>query len=166
MVPKRIANKRSVLEALDNQRWLLDILGIVTWTVAEEFHRLGEILSDILLQPGIEEKHFLKLTSSGTYSAKSAYKALFLGSTKFEPWERIWKSWVPRKCSFLWLAAHNRCWTTDRLEKRNMPHAELCVLCDQEKETINHLLVGCVFACQFWFFILQRNGLVTMEPPT
>jgi hypothetical protein len=50
MVPKWIANKRSVLEALDNQRWLLDILGIVTWTVTEEFHRLGELLSDIRRQ--------------------------------------------------------------------------------------------------------------------
>jgi hypothetical protein len=62
---------------------------------------------------------------------------------------------------FLWLAAHDRCWTADRLEKRNLPHAPLG---DQEKETINHLLVGCVFARQFWFVILQRVGLAAMVP--
>jgi hypothetical protein len=65
---------------------------------------------------------------------------------------------------FLWLATHDRCWTADRLEKRNLPHAPLCLLCDQEKETINHLLVGCVFARQFWFAMLQRVGLVAMAP--
>ena len=31
------------------------------------------------------------------------------------------------------------------------PH---CPLCDQESETINHLLVACVFSGQFWFGLL------------
>ena len=30
---------------------------------------------------------------------------------------------------------------------------------NQEEETINHLLVSCVFAWQFWFFLLQHFGI-------
>jgi hypothetical protein len=60
---------------------------------------------------------------------------------------------------FLWLVAHDRCWTTDRLARRNLPHPELCALCDQEEETINHLLSSCVFAREFWFILLKRVSL-------
>jgi hypothetical protein len=43
----------------------------------------------------------------------------------------------------LWLAAHNKCWAADRLAKRGLSHPDKCLLCDQEEETINHLLVSC-----------------------
>jgi hypothetical protein len=90
---------------------------------------------------------------------------MFFGSIQFNPWERIWKSWAPSKCKFfIWLAAHDRCWTADRLAKKGLPHPAKCPLCDQEKETINHLLLTCVFSRQAWFFILQRVGLQSLAP--
>jgi len=36
--------------------------------------------------------------------------------------------------SSLWLMAHNRCWTADRLARRGLPHPEECPLCEQEDE--------------------------------
>lgn len=53
---------------------------------------------------------------------------------------------------------HNQCWTSDRLAKRNLSRPSCCPLCEQEDETINHILVNCVFSRQFWFFLLQRWG--------
>ena len=74
-----------------------------------------------------------------------------LGAIQFDPWERIWKSWALGKCKFfLWLVAHNRCWTADRLAKRGLNHPPKCPLCDEVDETIDHLLVSCVFTRQFW----------------
>jgi len=35
----------------------------------------------------------------------------------------------------------------------------MCPLCDQVGETIDHLLVSCVFNRQLWFSILQMFGL-------
>ena len=64
----------------------------------------------------------------------------------------------------MWLAAHNRCWTADRLTRRNLPHPERCPLCDQAEETIDHLLVSCIFTRQVWFRILQKLGLQTLTP--
>ena len=37
-------------------------------------------------------------------------------------------------------------------------------LCDQVGETIDHLLVSCVFSRQFWFYILQHFGLQAAAP--
>lgn len=88
-----------------------------------------------------------------------------MGRTIFRPWERIWKSWAPAKCRFfLWLVAHKRCWTSDRLARRGLPHPEQCPLCDQADETIDHLLVACVFSRQFWYYFLRQVGLHSLAP--
>ena len=59
------------------------------------------------------------------YSEQSAYKFFFVGAITFEPWKKVWKTWVPGKCkTFVWLAIRNRCWTADRLQKRGVPHPE------------------------------------------
>lgn len=63
----------------------------------------------------------------------------------------------------MWFVVLNRCWTADRLAKRNLPPPASRVLCDQE-ENINHILVGFVFVRQFWFFLLQRVGLSILAP--
>jgi hypothetical protein len=98
-------------------------------------------------------------------ASKSAYETLFIGAVHFEPWELIWKSWAPKKCQFfIWLAVHKRCWTADRLARRELPHPTCCVLCDQVEEDIQHILVGCVFAKQVWFQMLSKVGLSALAP--
>jgi hypothetical protein len=107
----------------------------------------------------------MEFSASGDYSGSSAYKALFHGSVQFEPTERVWKSGAPRKCKFfIWLVEKNRCWTVDRLRKSGVDRPEHCPLCDQEAETINHLLVKHVFAKQFWFDFLRPVGLQELCP--
>jgi len=64
----------------------------------------------------------------------------------------------------MWTVAHNRCWTADRLARRGLTHPPKCPLCDQVGETIDHLLVSCVFTRHFWFSILQLFGLQTVAP--
>jgi hypothetical protein len=64
----------------------------------------------------------------------------------------------------MWLAAHNKCWTADRLAKRGLAHPDYCPLCDQEEETINHLLLSCVFSRQIWFYVLEKFGLQALAP--
>ena len=161
-VPARIKNKRTVREALADSRWINDLRGMVTWQVIHEFLRLWDMLAVLNLQPRTADRHIWRLSSNGQHSAKSAYEALCSGGLSTLVLGSVLEIIVTTKCAFfLWLAAHDRCWTANRLEKRNLPHAPLC---DHEKETINHLLVGCVFARQFWSVILQRVGLAVMAP--
>jgi hypothetical protein len=58
-----------------------------------------------------------------------------------------------------WLVTQKRCWTTDRLTKQGLDHPKKCLLCDQEAENIDHLLVTCVFAREFWYLLLRQFGL-------
>jgi hypothetical protein len=64
----------------------------------------------------------------------------------------------------MWLVAHNRCWIADRLARRGLTHPERCPMCDQAPETINHILVGCTFAREFWYRFLSQVGLQSLSP--
>jgi hypothetical protein len=59
---------------------------------------------------------------------------------------------------------HNRCWIADKLTKRGLEHPEQCPLYDQKAETINHLLVSCIFARQVWAGLLQPVGMLELVP--
>lgn len=164
-IPKQRQQRRTVQEALHNRSWVQDIQGALTVGVLIEYLQLWDLLYDMEIRLEEEDLFVWRFAPNGKYSTKLAYESFFLGSTEFRPWRRIWKTWSPPKCRFfLWLVGHDRCWTSDRLARRGLPHSESCPLCDQEEETINHLLVGCVFARQFWFLVLQEAGLQVLAP--
>lgn len=74
-------------------------------------------------------------------------------------------SWAPLENKiFVWLALHNRLWTADRLVKRNLQHPPHCVLCCQEEEMSNHLLLECSFSREVWFNLLLGRRLHRFTP--
>lgn len=91
MVPKRIANKKTVAEALSMMSWIRDIHGVASFKVFEEFLMLWDLVTEITLQPEVSDKHIWRLSSTGKYWAQSAYEALFQGAVQFEPWKHIWR---------------------------------------------------------------------------
>jgi hypothetical protein len=133
--------------------------------VLTDYLHLWNALAGVELCPGISDSHSWRFATNGQYSAKLAYEGFFKGSIDFEPYERVWKTWAPAKCKFfLWLVSQNKCWTADRLARRGLDHPEKCLLCDQDEETIDHLLVSCVFARQFWFNLLQQVHIQQLAP--
>lgn len=75
------------------------------------------------------------------------------------------KSKAPPKCKmFFWLALLDRCWTSDRLLCHNLCNNGPCALCSQETETIDHLLLGCVFSREVWFKLLRASGSQALAP--
>jgi hypothetical protein len=120
LVPRRIRNRRSVRDALVNLTWISDFHGAMLVSVLVEYLELFQEFDQVVLQPGVADKHIWWLTSKGNFTSKSAYMALFQGAIPFQPADRVWKSWAPSKCTFfIWLVEHNRCWTADRLAKRD-----------------------------------------------
>jgi len=119
-VTVRTRKKRTVAEALVDNTWVSDIRGALNWHGLMEYLELWDAISDVHLSSS-SDIHRWKFESSGFFSSRSAYKAFFVGAIKFEPWKRLWKSWAPNKCMiFLWLAVRNRCWTANRLQKREL----------------------------------------------
>jgi hypothetical protein len=164
-IPRKVTKSRLVKDALTNLSWVQDVQGALSYAFWVQFLDLAEILEGTLLQPNVQDRHVWRFSSSGDYSSKSAYTAMFHGSVFFKQADRIWKTWAPSKCRFfLWLVGHNKCWTADRLAKRGLTQSLLCPLCDQHDETINHLLVGCSFARHFWFELLRPFGLQDFLP--
>jgi hypothetical protein len=149
----RVAYKisRNVQEALMDRRWISDIQGSLSVGVIAEFLTLWDALRSVELQPEKGDTHIFRLANSGKYSAKAAYESLFLGSTQFEPCERIWHSWPPTKCKFfMWLVAHKRCWTADRLQKRGLPHPTVSLF------VIKNLKI--LITCWWGVFFLDNSG--------
>ena len=164
-VPRRRVNKRTVQEALTNDKWLEDIQGHYSVAVLSEYLDIWALVQEVVLQSDVEDTHKWRFEASGQFSTKSAYEAFFNGSVSFQPCKLIWGTWAPRKCKFfLWLVAHNRYWTADRLARRGLPHPEHYPLCEQEDESINHLLSACVFARQFWNEWFSGFGLQELTP--
>jgi hypothetical protein len=154
-VPKKTVGKCTVLEALIDNRWISDIRGATTVGAIAEYLILWDILSTVGMQMGVIDIH----------SVKAAHEGFFFGSVQFEHFEKIWKSWTSAKCHyFVWLVAHKKCWTADQLARHGLDHLEKCPLCNQDEETIDHLLVSCVFAKQFWFEFLRQANLQGLAP--
>ncbi|WVZ82995.1 hypothetical protein U9M48_030188 [Paspalum notatum var. saurae] len=164
-VSKRARKRYTVSQALTNRRWVTDIRGALTVQVLVEYLKIWEMVDDVTLQPGVPDQFLWRFTHSGQYSCQSAYQAFFLGAIKFGPWKRIWKSWAPLRCKFfIWLALKNRCWTADRLAKRGLPRPIICPLCYQEQETMQHLLINCVFSCEIWAIVFTNLGMQALIP--
>ena len=63
---------------------------------------LWELLSNVVLQPEVEDTHIRKFSAYSLYSTKSAYEALFIGATHFNPWEKkILEKLGPREMQVL-----------------------------------------------------------------
>ena len=116
-----------------------------------EFLSLWVGLREVQLDTGSEDKLVWRWESNSRYSSRSAYRAFFAGKTLAAGADQVWKSRAPHGCRFFaWLVAKNRCWTGDRLLMRGLPHPAACPMCDQEPETLQHLLLGCVVAREVW----------------
>jgi hypothetical protein len=165
MISKRALKRRTVAEGLTDRKWVLDIRGGLSVPILVEYLQLWSLVDGVGLQPDIADQHIWRLSAHCTYCSKSAYDAFFTGSIFFAPWRRVRKTWPPLRCKFLvWLAIKNRVWTADRLGKSGLPHPVACPLCGQAEESIQHILVSCVFARQIWTSILHNLGLLAIVP--
>jgi hypothetical protein len=68
----------------------------------------------------------------------------------------VWKWQIPLRIKlFSWLLFENKILTWDNLSKRGFCGPSRCVLCGEEEESINHLMVYCSFSKDVWEFILN-----------
>jgi hypothetical protein len=106
-----------------------------------------------------------KLTKTGTYSAKSAHRAFFLGRTNAVAAKELWSAGAPLMHKMqMWFALKDRLWTADRLARRGMDHPTACVLCCQEPDTGPHIALQCSFSREIWYHILLGYRLHRFTP--
>lgn len=164
-VGPRIKKKRTVSEALHGDRWTRDITGALTVQVILDYLHIWDLTRDIHLDADQRDRICWKWTPDRQFSTSSAYSAFFIGQHPTEGAKILHKTRVPAKCKFfIWLVLHERCWTAERCKRHGLQDDDTCVLCDQESETITHLLINCSYSRQVWFSALRRLGWENAAP--
>jgi hypothetical protein len=60
---------------------------------------------------------------------------------------------------FFWLTLHRCLWTVEPRKRYGLQDDDTCVLCGQEWEANDHLILGCVLTIQLWLALLFPIGL-------
>ena len=149
-VPKRTANRLTVAEAMPGHHWVQTISGGITVPAAAEYLRVWHAIRDVELNND-PDLLVWRWSPDGSFSVRSAYQALHIGSHPIPGCVRVWEVWAPLRVKlFLWLTLRRRHWTADRRRRHGLEAHDACFLCDQQAETIDHIIVQCPFARQLW----------------
>ena len=87
---------------MQGDAWLSKIKLPINWTMSHirQIVILCARSSAIHLQEDTDDDIIWKHTASGHYSATSAYKAQFHGTTRSPMTYAVWKPWAPPKVNF------------------------------------------------------------------
>ena len=112
-------------------------------------------------------------TKNGVYSVRSAYHLLMKAKKGGESsnnsqvnnlWKGIWNASVPQKIKlFIWKACKNILPTKLNLFRKKACNSMSCDLCDNDLESVMHVLVDCKFAQEVWGLSVlasTKNGLI------
>jgi hypothetical protein len=139
-----------------SSQWIeSDDLGI-TEEVAEEWDLFRRALmgSGVYLQDRADELMWTGGDKSGLLFVKNAYNALMttLWMQPIGGWRlKFWKWDLPLKIKlFIWLAVENKILSWDNLQLKGWEGPSSCHLCKKESETINHLMIHCIFTKKVW----------------
>jgi hypothetical protein len=128
LIPKRRRKRCTVQQALVERSWISDIEGAPSALALWQYVQLWTRLRDVVLSPD-QDRLVWRWTTDGQYSSSSCYDALFQGAILSGSWKLNWKSWAPPRVKFfIWLACLDRCWTTERLARRELPYTTRCPL--------------------------------------
>ncbi|OEL34948.1 hypothetical protein BAE44_0004033, partial [Dichanthelium oligosanthes] len=165
VVPAQRRSRRTVASALQGQAWISDLIDPLTVPVIIQFLQLRQRLQGTVLDPTHQDGVVWKWCPSGQYSCSSAYQAFFLGQSALLGAKELWKVKVPNEFRFFfWLAIQDRCWTSDRLHRHGIQSNDSCALCCQHTETIDHLLLQCVYSREVWLKTLRRSSWQQLSP--
>jgi len=164
-IPKRVANRLTVAEALPGRHWVQAISSGITVPAAAEYLLVWHAIRDVELN---DDPDLLvwRWSPDGSFSVRSAYQALHIGSHPIPGCVRVWEVWAPLRVKlFLWLTLRRRHWTADRRRRHGLEAHDACFLCDQQAETIDHIIIQCPFARQLWVEAASALGGQVQQQP-
>lgn len=159
------AKPTDVQQALENNAWLLDIHGDLSFTAHLQLVHLAHAVSSVQRNANDGDQFSWPSNASGVYTTKSVYQRLCLGMERSPFALCIWRSWAPLKCKiFAWLAAQHRLWTSDRRVRHGLQELPSpCFSCLQDEDNVEHILIQCVYAREVWHYCLTECNI---EAPT
>jgi len=111
----------SLKDGLHLNRWAREIAGALTAPVLYQYLLVWDLLRNVVLNPLQSDRFVWKWSPDGKYSASSAYRAFFHGSTNLPGAKELWRTKAPPRVKFFfWLALHRRLWTADRRKRHGL----------------------------------------------
>ncbi|CAL1362079.1 unnamed protein product [Linum trigynum] len=97
-----------------------------------------------------------------SFSVRSMYRLLtdgrFHGVPNF-PSESVWRKSIPSKINaFMWMVAHKRILTMDKIQQRGCSIANRCCMCCRDEESVDHLFTRCEFGLEIWTEVRRMCG--------
>ncbi|XP_071729394.1 uncharacterized protein [Rutidosis leptorrhynchoides] len=122
--------------------------------VISEFEGLRELLAAVYVDRSKSDSWKWALSSNGKFSVKNLSVILdeqFLG-TPVAPLATLRNRLVPKKLEiFVWRSLKGRLPVRLELDKRGIDLNSLrCPLCDNDLESVDHVLVSCIKASKVW----------------
>ena len=113
------------------------------------------VTESYLLFLAFEDRLLLKESITDGFSVRHMYRKLMYSLPIDFPCRSIWNPIVPPKLGFFaWEASWGKVLTLDQLERRGIPLVNKCFLCEENEETIDHLLIHCSRAKMLWDLLL------------
>lgn len=106
-----------------------------------------------------EDIRIWKASRSGSFSISSFYSALTGREGGRSSLANIWRFKAPlRVVAFGWIALRRRILNLDYLRKRGKIVVNVCLLCLEDEETVDNLLLRCRCAVKIWNTIISWFG--------
>ena len=136
-----------------------------------EFRDMMNLLERVVLSPNNEDSLTWMPHKAGDFSVKSFTIEMTKNSTNNNNrvLQGLWRGLIPHRIElFIWFALLGRINTKVKLISMGIlpPHDSICILCDQEPESSDHLLLHCQFSWQIWTWWIEIWGLNMAIPPT
>lgn len=164
-VEARTRIRRPVQEATDNNRWLNDFHGELSFTAQLQLMQLGHVVASVHRNTQADQFSWPSDTSR-MYTTRSTYQRLCIGLERSPFAECVWRSWAPLRCKiFTWLAAQHRLWTSYRCARHGLQdRPSTCFIYLQEEDNVDHILVQCVYVGEVWHYGFQELDIHTQRP--
>ena len=121
----------------------------------DEVERFLHFLVNQKVRPFQEDRLVLKESKTNGFSVSLMYRKLRYSIPTDFPWRSIWNPIVPPKMGFFeWEASWGKVFTLDQLKRKGIPLVNRCSLCEENEETIDHLLIHCSRAKLLWDLLL------------
>ena len=133
----------------------------------EEVERFVHFLHSKKIRPFQEDRLLLKETMTDGFSVRHMYRKLMYSLPTDLPCRSIWNPIVPPKLGFFaWEASWGKVLTLYQLKRRGIPLVNRCFLCEENEETIDHLLIHCSRAKMLWDLLLAITDSNWVFPRT
>ena len=118
-------------------------------------------MQDVELSDAKDTTLVWRWTADGVYSSRSTYTWDHTPVPAATGSRKSGHRFVSKY--FLWLSVRRRHWTADRRVHHGLEATEHWFLCDEEMESVDHIIASCSYSRQVWWHILQALGVDTSQ---